>query len=381
MVAIVQKHERGFARWAIGLLIAFVVVAGALFLISGFIDNSNNPKGASASLPTPSATAEEETTATTAAVVEQCAPEFAQLALNRNGSAAVNPNFKAELAAVEATGVTDPYQSTLLVTGGHNASLLALYAHQMGIYADSTVVAPLVDGDCLSQEGQNLYHQLDGAYHMKGVTFTLGQAPETGTNSGVDANGVYGIDAAQGVRGDRTAIEITLPDGSKTWVMLRCGNPVFQGRPNLPTVPTDNPAPPAPPTTVTPPPYIPPYVPPVVPPTDDSKDDAVSVAAPAGTVPLPAGVPTTETISEDQHEAEEVIGNIIDAPVATDVPDVTTPDIPAAVVPVTAPEATPNVATPTQPVEVITDDVVHEEVINNDVGGITGDTEIATPAD
>jgi len=366
MVAIAQKRG-GWIGWIIaGLIVLLIGVVAVAILFAGNNGNSN-PKGASASLHEKSS----EITAQTASTAEKCAPEFTQVALDRNGSPKVNPNFAAEVAAVEASGVEDPLQAATLASAGHNAQLLAVYANQVDLYEDPKLVAPLVEGNCLSQDGQSLYNQLNGAYHMKGVTFEMGQAPETGINSGVDANGTYGVDAASGVRGDRTAIEITLPNGSKTWIMLRCGNPVFQGHPGLPTVPTDNPPPPAPPTTTTPPPVTPP---------SDSKNDAVSVTAPQGTTQLPAGIPTTDHVSEDQHTTGEVVGNIIHAPVATDAPNVTTPDIPASV-PVTAVGATPNVATPSGPAEVITDDVVHEEVINNDVGGTTGDTEIAVPAD
>jgi len=255
---------------------------------------------------------------------QECEPEFTQVALDRNGSPKVNPHFAAEVDAVVASGIPDPLQAAALASAGHNGQLLAVYAHQVGLLEDTTQVATLVEGNCLSQEGQRLYSKLDGAYHMQGVTFALGTAPETGINSGVDGNGTYGVDAAQGITGDRSAIEITLPDGSKTWIMLRCGNPVFQGRPpGLPNVPTDNPTPPTPPVT-----------PPVTPPTLDTKIPSQG-SGPQGNAPVGQG------LNDDPTEGEYIAPEDMEQPPATPyVP-------PAPPAPVTPAPTTPTPSNPT----------------------------------
>lgn len=294
------------------------LLAAALFiviLVVPFVSWVSNVYGGDVSASSPTATPTPSATPTPTETAEDCAPEFTQVALDRQGSPKLNPNFEAEVATVVASGIEDPYRAALLVTSGHHADLLAAYAHQVGLLDDANQWASFVEDGCLSQEGQSLYNKLDGAYHIAGMTFSLGEAPANGTNSGVDANGTYGVDSSNGIRGDRTAIEITLPDGSKTWIMLRCGNPVFQARPDLPTVPTDNPpveTPPTPPqldskipsegsgargnantgtgTSVTPGPGT--YVPPVEmeqPPATPY----VAPAPPAPVVPEPAPVTTT----------------------------------------------------------------------------------------
>ena len=271
-----QTKRDGIAKrllWIIGIV--FVLVVILVVALAGLM-NGISGKDASASLtnasPTPTATATPTPTPTAA----NCAPEFTQVTVDRQGTAKVNPNFGAEVNAAIASGVEDPLRATALVDAGHSGLSLSIYAHQVGLLGDDQTTWPsYVEGNCLSQEGQRMYDKLDGAYHLQGVTFAVGEAPATGNNSGVDTNGTYGVDASSGIGGDRKAIEITLPDGSKTWIMFRCGNPVFMGRPNLPTVPTDNP----PPATT----------PPVVPPSD-AKVWTDSVKKPSGVTPIPGAV-------------------------------------------------------------------------------------------
>lgn len=271
-----QKRD-GIAKrllWAIGIVFVLVVILAVALtgLMNGF-----NGKDALASLttatPTPSATP----TPTSTPTADNCTPEFTQVALNRQGSAKVNPNFDAEVNAAIASGIADPLRATVLVNSGHDGLSLGIYAHQVGLLGnDQTQWPSFVEGNCLSEAGKRLYDKLDGAYHLQGVTFAVGEAPATGNNSGVNADGTYGVDASSGIGGDRKAIEITLPDGSKTWIMFRCGNPVFTARPNLPTVPTDNPPP-----VVTPPTVVPP---------NDSKVWTDNVTKPSGVTQIPGAV-------------------------------------------------------------------------------------------
>jgi len=264
MTLIQSDRDKAAKNWfvAVAVILALVVIASSI-LFGMFGSFNGNNSDASASLKGRTAEPSATPTPSPTPSAEECEPEFTQIALDRKGSPKVNPNFQAEYDAVAATGISDPERATLLVTSGHNGALLATYAHQVGLFSDQDVkdtskVATLIDGNCLSKDGKSLYNKLDGAYHMAGVTFAVvDEAPANGTNSGVDANGNYGVAEGRGITGDRKAIEITLPNGTKTWVMFRCGNPVFLGSPNLPHVPTDNPPPVV---VVTPPPPAPPHV-------------------------------------------------------------------------------------------------------------------------
>jgi len=73
---------------------------------------------------------------------------------------------------------------------------------------------------------------------------THSDAPSDGVNSAVDG-GIVVESATPGIGGDRTAIQIALPDGRVFWVMARCGNIVTQGSMGLPPGTTDNPTCPA----------------------------------------------------------------------------------------------------------------------------------------
>jgi hypothetical protein len=239
---------RGVKIIAVLLVLLVILVAATAAFGNGNTNGASNQLKISAPTtptappsPSPSATA------------DKCEPEFTQVALDRKGSPKVDPEFASKVDAAVQSGDDDAYRKVILDVSGKNGQLLAVYAHQMGLFEDPSKWESLVADNCLSDEGQRLYNQLDGAYHMKDMSFKEGEAPENGTNSGVNGDGAYGVDANQGVTGDRKAIEITLPDGSKTWIMFRCGNPVFLGKPvGLPTVPTDNPAPPTPETPTTP---------------------------------------------------------------------------------------------------------------------------------
>lgn len=87
------------------------------------------------------------------------------------------------------------------------------------------------------------------------------EAPATGYNSGVNpATGQMVAAANPGVTGDRRAILIEMPDGTKIWVMARCINPVLEGPPPLPPGDTDNPPSENPPPGNPPPPPPPGHV-------------------------------------------------------------------------------------------------------------------------
>jgi len=259
--------RKGRTASLIAMALVFAICLG---LSSWFSGNTANvaatlkpvPIDSSSSSPTP--------------VAENCLPEFTQEGTVEQMSAKVDPGFEeAILASIDNDD--DPLRGTILKRAGINGHRLAITAHFFGQYEDPNNWQSLVDNGCLSSEGQRLYERVNGIMNAEGVSFAIGEAPANGTNSGMDPNGTYGISATPGIYGDRRAIEITMPDGSKGWIMFRCGNPVFMGTPNLPHVPTDNPPPP---TTTTPPGENPP--PPTLTPKDPSKDPYVQGNAPTG---------------------------------------------------------------------------------------------------
>ena len=112
--------------------------------------------------------------------------------------------------------------------------------------------ATLVDEECASTEAEQLVAEMELA--IASARVTPSEAPADGYNSGVNDSNVVGA-SQPGITGDRAAILIELPDGTKIWVMARCGNPVTEGPPPVPPGITDEP----PPTTTTvPPTTIPP---------------------------------------------------------------------------------------------------------------------------
>ena len=81
----------------------------------------------------------------------------------------------------------------------------------------------------------------DSAVQLVGeLQLALGQskiapslAPADGTNSGVDSGNVVAA-VSPGITGNRKAIQVTLANGKKIWVMARCGNLVTTGHAPVP---------------------------------------------------------------------------------------------------------------------------------------------------
>lgn len=172
---------------------------------------------------------------------ETCSAEFTQIPAAREGSK-VDSDFATKYAAAtaEAANLSEAQRTLLLEQSGKDALTLATWSHAFGLYEDPNAWQTLVVDNCLSSEGQKLHNQLEGALTATGTTLEEAEAPANGYNSGI-SNGVYGVASEQGVRGDRKAIKVTLKDGTVVYIMVRCGNPVYPGKPSLPEVPTDNP--------------------------------------------------------------------------------------------------------------------------------------------
>lgn len=244
----------------------------ALTLILGPVTPSNavpEPKSSSTASSSPASDPTQDATS--------CEPAFAQTAA-ANEQNQVDSKFEEALAAAkaEAASIPDPERKVLLEQSSTNAHRLAIWAHAFGLHDNPNDWQGLVDGNCLSSEGERLFYQYEGALNAKGTTFEMAEAPANAFNSGV-SNGTYGVASTAGITGDRTAIKVTLGDGTVVYIMVRCGNPVFAGKPSLPDVPTDNPPPP-----VTPPTDTPPGTPPPVTPKNPAEDPYPRGNAPVG---------------------------------------------------------------------------------------------------
>ena len=204
---------------------------------------------------------------------QACDAQFKQVEGN-NASTRVDADFSTKYAeaTAQAGNLSDAQRQLVLTNSANNAQRLAIWSHAFGLHESPNDWKTLVNGDCLSQEGQKLYTGLEAVLTAKGTTFKEAEAPANGYNSGV-SDGTFGVSNEQGVSGDRKAILITLPDGSQVYLMVRCGNPVFPNNPGLPEVPTDNPPKPTTPPSTTPPTTPPSTTPPTTPPCEYGTDE------------------------------------------------------------------------------------------------------------
>jgi hypothetical protein len=230
------------------IVVAILVLAVAFFIAIGLIFSGGvaDPAKAAADVSTDAPTPEATETAA------GCPPQFVQVASANDGHK-VNHAFAEQYKmAVEQTGnVSDGFRSVILEQSGKDVSQLTINAYAFKLIDNPNARDGLVADGCLSQEGIKLHNQLEGALKVGGMTFEEVDAPENAYNSGVGDDGLFGVSSTSGIYGDRRAIKVTMKDGSVVYIMIRCGNPVFPGKPNLPEVPTDNPPPP---TTENPPP-------------------------------------------------------------------------------------------------------------------------------
>lgn len=133
------------------------------------------------------------------------------------------------------------FTNSVLRVSGHSAQALAIYASAAHLWTNPNDTSGLLtpDGTYLSQKGIMLWASLQGALTAKGVTNHVGNAPANWYNTGV-TNGTFGRSATPGIYGNRTALLVIFPDGSKFVALRRCGNLAFPDKGRLPVVPTDN---------------------------------------------------------------------------------------------------------------------------------------------
>ncbi len=308
MRAIVRLIGFGLFVWA--------VIGGAIGMHFPNSDNAfepiNSPSAGSDPDPKPSG---------------DCPEQYTQVAANNDGNRVIGDfATRYATATAEANNLTEGQITVLLEESGKSGQVLAAWAHAFGLHEDPNKWDQLVDGSCLSSEGITLHNQLDGVLSASGTTFEEAEAPADGYNSGVH-EGTFGTSSTQGVYGDRKAIKVTLKDGTVVYIMVRCGNPVFPGKPpGIPDVPTDNPPPPPPPEE-----------PPLTPKSGDARDYEYPPGKPRVTVTGPAETTPPKVVTQQPGG-----GGVVDTP--------TRP--PGSETGVTAPGATPPRTTPpTQPNE------------------------------
>ena len=178
---------------------------------------------------------------TASAPDNDCDPLYQQVEVSNENKRVDNHFSDIINEAIAQPGSLDAnVRDALLERSAQNGQLLATWTSAFGLHEDPNDWDQLVDGTCLSEEGQRLHAQFEGALKATGTSVAIGEAPANGYNSGVQ-NGTFGVESTPGVGGDRTAVVITMPDGTKVYIMVRCGNIVYEGKPPLPEVPTDNP--------------------------------------------------------------------------------------------------------------------------------------------
>ena len=106
------------------------------------------------------------------------------------------------------------------------------------------------DGTCLSQEGRDLHRVTLAVMSANIDSVTVEEAPQGLCNSGWREGGQVVVATTCGLRGNLEAIVLHLKDGSRIYILTRCGNWTFppNGKlvPELPKGETDNPPEPEP---------------------------------------------------------------------------------------------------------------------------------------
>lgn len=235
-------------HWLFAAGVAFITIVTILVVSIAL----SLPKTTSSKTPEASATSSTTATPSTAAA---CDPKYVQKPANNNGEK-VDADFEAKYAAATsgAANLSDAQKQLLLAESANNAQRLAIWSSAFGLYANPNNWQPLVEGNCLSSAGRDLYNQFAGALNAKGTTFAEGDAPANGYNTQV-SGGIFQVFSAPGVTGNRKAIKVTMSNGTVVWIMVRCANVVYSSPPpGVPTTPSKPPT--TPPTSGCTPPQV-----------------------------------------------------------------------------------------------------------------------------
>ena len=206
--------------------------------------------------------------------------------------------------------------------------------------------ATLHDGPCASAAAVKLVREIAIAIAVGQVQPS--QAPTDGINSGVDANGIVVAARQAGITGNLKAVQVTLQNGQKVWVLERCGNAVVKKRPRIPKGPTDQTPPPPttrkphPPKTTRPAPQPTISIPPAT--TRPRRQRPTTTAAPRPTTTVPQGT-TTPTTAPPTTQPPTTVATTTTRPVTTVATTTTT--IPVSTVVTTTTRPVTTVATTT----------------------------------
>jgi hypothetical protein len=252
LVLALVRNAKLLAGIAALVLLALVLVGGLAGLLSGNHDNevatpatsstssssvpSQSPSSSSSPVPVPSPTA-------------ACPTTWEIKYLNHSGNRVVyegiasiqNATTRAQARAA-ANDVLHKVQTDPINLSGYIAYFL-----RKNVSPDALMTA---DKKCASDAAGSYVAQLELV--MANAEITPGNAPENGTNSGVD-NGTVVSSTTVGITGNRKAIKVVFKDENGVthvvWILARCGNPVTTGKAPVPHGKTEK----QPPPTKTPP--------------------------------------------------------------------------------------------------------------------------------
>ncbi len=202
--------------------------------------------------PTPSATPSASTspTATPSVTETACEAKFVQ---------DLDPNLNSRFVSKGFKGTSAAKREQFLAALAKDYRYLAA-AVQM-LFKEQLEPASLVtpDGTCLNEAGRTQYFRVEGAVLASGISD--GNAPAGGHNTGIGKDGKIVVSSRPGVRGNTRGVWYTLADGTRFFVMDRCGNFVPTKKPRgVPHGPTDNPPEPKPTPTTKPSPSLSPKI-------------------------------------------------------------------------------------------------------------------------
>lgn len=213
-------------RWAIG--VATFAALTVLTLVAALIWPSPDKSGAE---PPGSTT-------TTSSIPDEgkqeCPDSWARTDSDKGG----NRWFANGVPAIAAATNADEARAaaTEWVNGVRTDPVLLAGAAKYVVHIDVDQATLFRPDGCATATAVDVTVQITTALALSKITPS--EAPANGHNSGTDGASVVGA-ANPGISGNRKAILIELPDGTKIWVMARCGNPVTEGPPPVSHGPTD----------------------------------------------------------------------------------------------------------------------------------------------
>ena len=200
-----RPHKHKELWWAIGTIVAFVAVVLIILIIFHPTVPKNEPKPISP-----------EITACTTWVMEPMAADDINNRWFADGIVEINDAKTPEQAKEAARiwlGKTKLHRELLI------AASRAFLTEDKWKNLDLATISS--DGSCANDATVQLYLYIESTIVQSSVD--AGYAPENGYNTGVE-NGIVVADANPGISGDRRAVQVTLRDGRKVWIMGRCGN-------------------------------------------------------------------------------------------------------------------------------------------------------------